>query len=76
LGQLVKNMYYIYFRLHQLVTDHFSEEWFSLHGSLLPTNNGHNCQLNELELRILNDFIKTSSPSEMKEKEESNEEML
>lgn len=28
LRQLVKNMYHIYFRLHQLVSDHFSEEWF------------------------------------------------
>ena len=73
-GQLVKNMYHIYFRLHQLVVDHFSEDWFNLHGSLLPTNNGHNCHLNELEIRILNDFIRTSIPQEMKEerKEERN----
>jgi len=56
--QLAKNMYHIYFKLSQMVTDYFSEEWFSLHGSLLPTNNGHNSSLTHLELDILNDFIK------------------
>lgn len=45
--QLVRNLYHIYFKLSQLVTDYFSEEWFTLHGSLLPTNNGHNCSLTE-----------------------------
>jgi hypothetical protein len=45
--QLVRNLYHIYFKLSQLVADYFSEEWFTLHGSLLPTNNGHNCSLTE-----------------------------
>lgn len=67
--QLVKNIYHIYFKLTQLVNDYYGEEWFNRHGSLLPTNNGHNCGLNEQEMTTLNEFIEnvTGSNSHMKE---------
>lgn len=68
--QLSKNMYHIYFKLSHLVTDYFSEEWFTLHGSLLPTNNGHNSQLTEHEFRILSDFIRVSVAEPMVQMEE------
>jgi hypothetical protein len=67
LEQLGKNLYHVYFKLWQLVTDCFSEEWFTLHGSLLPTNNGHNSSLTTLELNILNDFIRVTQPEELRE---------
>lgn len=47
-------------RLRQLVEDCFCEEWFALHGSLLPTNNGHNSPLTRAELAVLNHFIRSS----------------
>ena len=72
--QLVKNMYHIFFKISHLVTDHFSEEWFTNHGSLLPTNNGHNSSLTQLEIRILNDFIRVAVPEQMQEMEELSDE--
>ena len=74
--QLSKNMYHIYFKLSHLVSDYFSEEWFSVHGSLLPTNNGHNSQLTQQEFRILSDFIRTSVTEPMVEMEDEEEEGL
>ncbi len=59
-GQLARNMYHIYFKLAQMIGEYFSEEWFCLHGSLLPTNNGHNCNLTSEEYQILNKFIRDS----------------
>ena len=74
IDQLAKNMYHIYFKISGLVNDYFSEEWFSLHGSLLPTNNGHNSSLTDLELRIMNNFINiTSAPEMMSEEYHSDE---
>lgn len=56
--QLARNMYHVYYKLTQMVTDYFTEEWFTLHGSLLPTSNGHNCNLTREEYTLLNHFIK------------------
>lgn len=74
LEQLARNVYHIYFKLSQMVTDYFSEEWFSQHGSLLPTNNGHNCQLTEAELRILNAFIANVIPPPLQEPNQEGDE--
>lgn len=53
-----------------MVTDNFTVEWFQEHGSLLPTNAGHNCGLNDDEMRVLNDFIVRSVSTPLKEEEE------
>jgi hypothetical protein len=60
-----------------MITEYFSEEWFSLHGSLLPTNNGHNSSLTEEEFGILNDFIKQSlSPKVVSDRETDSTEKI
>jgi hypothetical protein len=48
-AQLQRNFAAIFQRLRQMVEECFGEEWFSLHGSLLPTNNGHNNPLTHTE---------------------------
>lgn len=58
--QIHKNIYYIYHRIAMMVEQFFGEEWFNLHGSLLPTNNGHNSSLSDQEFIVLNQFIKSS----------------
>ena len=62
-------MYYVYYKLFQLVTDYFSEDWFALQGSRLPTNNGHNCNFTREEFNILNRFIQHSLAPEEKREE-------
>jgi hypothetical protein len=46
--QLHRNIYYIFDRIMQLIEAYYGEEWFSLHGSLLPTSNGHNSSLSRV----------------------------
>jgi hypothetical protein len=57
-AQLQANFVCIFQKLRQLVEECFCEEWFSHHGSLLPTNNGHNSPLTRAEFEVLNEFIR------------------
>ena len=56
--QLVSNFYYVYYKAAQMVSVYFSEEWFAKHGSLLPTDNGHNGRLSEEEIDVMNHFVR------------------
>ena len=68
--QVHRNMHWIFWRIRQLIEEYYGEEWFGLHGSLLPTNNGHNSSLAQVEFVVLNAFIRSS----LGEKEEGREE--
>lgn len=60
--QINKNIDYI-MRKAVVLMQALSEEEEQRYGSLLPTGNGHNNSLSQAELRVLNNFIKSTQLS-------------